>query len=319
MKRLISILFYIAIGFILIGMIYWIQNRSIGNMLVTLGLLGILIYFSARTIKDVVLKRVDRYNIFLQIFTILMSLILFSKYLYHLFGDYPGILIIPFFIETFIFYLIKGKIRYNKLTLASITYLLLSIPLFGLDIHKAPRQYIPKEWYNRYDVEKSIPVTSPYSFKFKETENLCNKATDMRKSKDFYSAIMNYRQALKIEPKNPRLLFDISECYAKINDLETAIAVLDTAIMIDSTYTGFYNNRGLLYYKLNENEKAIKDYEKAIQIDSTQSSLYGNLALVLYSNGLFEKSCEAIKKAEKFGLKIDEYQGLKRIRKEKCK
>lgn len=319
MKRFISILFYTAIGIFPIGMIFRIHHWPGGNILFTLGLLGLFIYFVARTIKDIVLKRIDRFNILLQIFIGLMSAILYSKYLYHFFGDYPGLLIIPIFIIISVFYLIKGKTKYTKLTTATIAYLLLSIPLFGLDFHKAPRQYIPQDWYNRYDVDNGVPITLPYGFQFKETEELSINAFDLRKSKDFYSAILIYRQALKLEPQNARLLFDISECYARVNDLETAIAVLDSAILIDSTYEGFYNNRGLLYYKLKENDKSIKDFEKAIKIDSTQSIFYVNLALAFYYNDLFEKACEAIVKADDLGLKTDDIKELKRIKKEKCK
>jgi tetratricopeptide (TPR) repeat protein len=319
MKEFISILFYVLIGIIPIGMIFRIQHSLVGNIILVLGLMGLFTYFTARTIRDIVLKRIDRYNILLQILIVLMSIILVSKYLYHFFGDYPGLLIIPLFIVISSFYLIKVKTKYNKLTITTITYLLLSIPLFGLDFHKAPRQYIPQDWYNRYDVEKAIPITLSYGFQFKETEELSVKAFEMRKINNFHSAILLYHQALKLEPQNPFLFFDISECYARINDLETAIAVLDTAILIDSSYAVFFNNRGLLYYKLKANNIAINDFRKAIQIDSTKFIYYANLALAFYYNDLFKESCEAIEQAENLGLTIDDSKELKRIKKERCK
>jgi tetratricopeptide (TPR) repeat protein len=311
-------MFYSSIGTLPIGMILRFHHWPGGNILFTIGLLGLLIYFTARSIKDVLLKRIDRLNILLQIFIVLMSVILFSKYLYHSFGDYPGLLIIPLFIIISVLYLIKGKTKYTRLTTASIAYLLLTIPLFGLDFHKVPRQYIQQDRIYRYNVDSFVPINLPYGFQFKETEELSIKAFDLRKSRDFYSAILIYRQALKLEPQNPRLLFDISECYARINDLETAINVLDTAILIDSTNDWFYNNRGLLYYKQKENEKAIKDFEKAMKIDSSQPIYYANLALAYYYNNMFENACEAIEKANDLGLKTEDFKELKRIKKEKC-
>jgi tetratricopeptide (TPR) repeat protein len=101
--------------------------------------------------------------------------------------------------------------------------------------------------------------------------------------------------------------------------LEKAINLLDSAILIDSTYVGFFNNRGLLYYKLGESTLAIEDFKKAIQIDSTTSILYANLALALNQNESFEKACKAIKKAEDLGLDTCESETLTRIKKEKCK
>jgi len=310
MKRLISILFLISIGLIPIAMIFRIQHWPGGNSFLTLGLFGLLIYFIAKTIKDLVKKRADKFIIAFQLLTILMSITLFSKYLYHIFWDYPGLIIVPIFIVMSLIYLIKGKLRYSKLTITSITFLILSIPLFGFEFHKSPRQYIPKEWYNRFDIKGSVPVNPPYKFDFKETEQLSVKAFELKKSKHYYDAIVVYRQALQIEPRNPKLLFDISGCYALINKLESAISILDTAILLDNSYAPFYNNRGLIYYKLKENNKALLDYQKAIQLDSRQPSFYANIALVYYYEKDFEKARDALKRAEQLGLDLTTYKYL---------
>jgi len=312
-------LFYISIGLLPIGLLFRIQHFPGGAILFILGLLGLYTYFIARTIKDVVKNRINWLNISLQIIIVLMSPIIYSKYFFHDFGDVPGLLIVPSFVIMSLFYLFIKRLKDNRLIITSITYLMLSIPFFGLEFPYSPKQYIPKDWYDRYDSEKGIAVTLPYGFRYKETEELSIKAFDLKESNHFYEAITLYHQAIKLEPQNPRLFFDISECYARINDLESAIAALDTAISIDSTYAGFYNNRGLLFYKLKENDKAISDYKRAIQLDSTQSSLYENLALAYYNNNLFDKSCEAIEKAEKLGLNIDDSKELKWIKEEKCK
>jgi tetratricopeptide (TPR) repeat protein len=319
MKRFISVLFYISIGLLPIGMILRIQDFPGGGFLFTFGFLGLLIYFVAHTIKDIVKNRINRFNLSLQILIVLMSLILFSKYMYYYFGDYPGLVIIPLFILVSLIYFFKSKIRNTKLTITSIAYLILVIPLFGLEFYKSPIQYIPQAWYNRYSVEKGIPITMPYSFKYKETEELSIKAYDLYESKQYYEAIIVYEEARKIEPENPILLFGLSETYALINNLERAITLLDTAIMIDSAFPAFYNNRGLLYYKLKEHDKAVFDFKKAIQIDSTQYIYFANLALVYYRQNLFDKSCESIKKAEQLGLEIETSKSLNRIKNEKCK
>jgi len=94
---------------------------------------------------------------------------------------------------------------------------------------------------------------------------------------------------------------------------------LDTAIKVDSTYSGFYNNRGLLYYKLKQNDKAVEDYNRAITLDSTQSLFHANLALAYYYMEKFDKACESIFKAEQLGLDITELKELKRIKKNHCK
>lgn len=318
MKRFISVLFYISIGLLPFGMILRTQYLPGGAVLFTLGLFGLFIYFTARTIKDIVKNRINRFNFSLQILIVLMSLILFSKYLYHYFGDYPGLVIIPLFIISALLYFFKGKKRDIKLSIATIAYLIFLIPIFGLEYYKSPIQYIPKHWYNRYDVEEKVLVTLPYTFKYKETEELSIKAFGLLESGQYYEAIVIYEKALELEPENPKLLFDLSGTYSQTNDLEKAIVLLDKAIMIDSTCAEFYNNRGLLYYKLIENNKAAFDFNKAIEIDSTNYVFFANLALVYYHQNLFDKSCECIKKAEKLGLDIEDSKELKRIKNEIC-
>jgi tetratricopeptide (TPR) repeat protein len=178
---------------------------------------------------------------------------------------------------------------------------------------------MPIEWYNRYRVDNSVPVRLPYDYKYIETEQLSIKAHELKESRKYYEAINLYEEALRSEPRNPMILFDLAETYARINNLEQAVILLDTAIMVDSTYSGFYNNRGLLFYKLNENGRAIKDYLKAIEIDSTKTTFYYNIALVYYYEDDFIKACESINKAEQLGLNLSNYKGLKRIKRKHCK
>jgi tetratricopeptide (TPR) repeat protein len=318
MKKLNLILFIVSFILIPIGLMFRIEQWPYGSLFFTLGLLGLFIYYTVKTIKDFLTKRNDKLNIVLQIFIVLMSLTLFTRYLYHRLGDYPGLLIVPLFIFISVIYLTKRKLRDYKLSMISILYLILSIPLFGLEFHKSPRQYIPKEWYNKYDVSSGVQVSLPYEFRYYETEQLSINAFELRNNGRYFEAIIVYKEARKLEPRNPILLFDLSETYARINDLVTAIALLDTAILVDDTYAGFYNNRGLLYYKLKENDKATIDYKKAIQIDSTQYIFYANLALVYYYDGLYEESCESIKKAVKLGFNVNDNKELKLMRDKYC-
>jgi len=300
-------------------MIFRIQLWHGGGFLFTLGLLGLLIYFTARTIKDYLFHRTNQLIMLLEILIVLMSGILFSKYLYHFFGDYPGILIIPLFFITSVLYLFYSKSKDNKLITAVITYLLLSIPLFGLEFHKAPRQYIPTEWYNRYNVSNAISIDLHSGYEFKETEKLCTLAYDLKKSKHYLEAMVVFRKALSIEPNNTDVLFALSECYAITNQLERAVSIMDTVILLDSTFAPFYSNRGLMHYKLQENNLALNDFKKAIIIDSTHWLYYANIALVYYDDEDYGKACSAIQKAENLGMDISSHKYLIGIKKETCK
>jgi len=312
-----NIVYIITTLLIPIGFLFRLFDISGGILFMSLGFFGFFVYYTIKVIKNFK-SVISRTILLLQIMVVLMSFSLFTKYLYHIFGDYPSLIIVPAYIFISLIYLIKEKEKDVKLTTISILYLLLTVPLFGLEFHKSPSQYIPKQWYNRYDVSEGILINLPYGFDFSVTEQLSIQAFELRKEKHYFEAIEIYKQARNLEPKNPRLLFDLSEAYARINDLETAITLLDTAILIDDKYAGFYNNRGLLFYKLKKNDKAILDYQKAIELDPSQFTFYSNIALVYYYEGLYEKACLQIEKAEQHGLKIQNYKELKRIKKKYC-
>lgn len=316
MKKIISVLFYATIAIIVLGFVFRIANLPGGNIFMTLGELGVIVYFTAKTIKDFVLKRIDWLAITLQILMVFMSAVLFSKYMFHSFADYPGLVIIPVFIIVSVIYFLKCKVKFLKLTIGAITYLMLSIPLFGIDFQRSPIHYIPRHWYDGLDVNIHVPLSIPRNFEFKETEKLCSEADELREEEDFRGVILVLEKARTIEPKNTYILFNLSEAYANSNKLELAIALLDTAIIIDDSSPWLYGNRGLFNYNLGFCDKAIVDLEKASQLDSTNYVYFANLSLAYYEEGYFDKARESIKKAELLGVNVEESRYLKRIKDE---
>ena len=95
-----------------------------------------------------------------------------------------------------------------------------------------------------------VTVSEPFTFQTEKAELLSVKAFDLKKRRNYYEAILLYREALEIEPDNPKLFFDLADCYSNINSLEYAVLLLDTAIILENSYAPFYNNRGLYYYNL---------------------------------------------------------------------
>lgn len=317
MKKFADILHYLSLGLILCGIFLRIQGAS-AIILLVVGLFIIFLSYFIQIIKQLI-KGINNKLVFTcNVMLVFMPIIIFSKYLFHDFGDYPALLIVPIFIATAILYLIKGYNKNIKTTTASVTFLLLTVPLFGFNFHNSPRHYIPIKWYNRFSVSESRLIELPYSFKFEDAEILKDKALDFQETKDYSSAIEIYREALNIEPDNPVLFFGLSECYAYSNQLEKACEMLDTAIILDSNFSGFYNNRGLIYYKLNENDKAIIDFDIAIQLDSISPVAYSNRALVYISLQDYEKACESLIKAEELGYKTTNTE-LKWLKNKKCK
>lgn len=301
MKRIGNIIFYVAAGLIPFGLILRIEDNVYGAAIFLFGLIILALFFLIQLIR----KDRSENNPLLYVSLVLMTITLFSKYLYHEFWNYPSLVIIPAFIFLAIRTIYKKPQIDRKLKTTIVLFFILTLPIFGSNFHRSPINYIPKKWYNRYGNTEGVHIELPYKYKFEKTKQVCKNAMATYEEKKYSESIRLFQEARKMEPQNPIILFGLSEAYAKINELEVAIAMLDTAIAIDDTYLVFYNNRGLLYYKLNNNNKALDDYKKAIELDSTTHVAYGNIALVYYQKQMFDEACEAIKRAEKLGINLD--------------
>ncbi|MBR8538353.1 tetratricopeptide repeat protein [Carboxylicivirga sediminis] len=314
MKSKRNLVFLISSILIPTGILLRVSGLNFGALSLVLGFLGFLIVFIIELITARKRNRTS-IEIVMYVLIVLMSVSLFTRYLYYIFGDYPSLIIVPLFIVATLLYLATQKHKDPKLVSISLLYLVLTIPLFGLDFHKSPRQLFPQSWYNRLGDVDNINVTLPYQFQLQTAKELYNNASNAREHKDYFQAIIFYQKARNLEPYNPTILFDLAETYVRINELETGVALLDTAIMIDSTYAGFYNNRGLYYYKLNDYDKAISDYLKAIEIDSVGPTSYANLALVYYYKDMHNEARKALKQAESKGLIIKQSKEIQKINK----
>lgn len=146
MKQHLTKLFYIFPMFMVVGILCRINDWGGQNLFLLIALSGIAFYFLFKTINDLRKER-DSITIGYQTLTVGMSVVLFAKYWHLNFGDYPGYLLIPLFIVASLWYLIKQQARTRKLSLVSLLYLLLIMPMFGLECERGPLQYLPQGWH----------------------------------------------------------------------------------------------------------------------------------------------------------------------------
>jgi Flp pilus assembly protein TadD len=151
----------------------------------------------------------------------------------------------------------------------------------------------------------AIPIGHSYSFRTEKAEYLSVEAFNLRKVGKYSEAISLYRKAIAIEPENPKLFFDMSECYANRNEFYETISVLDTAIKLDSLNPSFYNNRGLMHWRLYKEKDAIVDYKKAIALGLQHWVVYSNLSIAYYAIKNEDDACETFKIAKQLGLTTD--------------
>jgi tetratricopeptide (TPR) repeat protein len=67
-----------------------------------------------------------------------------------------------------------------------------------------------------------VSISLPYKFTTEKAEQLSIDAFELKKVKKYDEAIFLCQKALTIEQTNPKLLFDISDCYSKKGDLNSS-------------------------------------------------------------------------------------------------
>ena len=170
-------------------------------------------------------------------------------------------------------------------------------------------------------INTTVITKTSYSFQNPEAETLSIKAFDLKQNKEYSKAISIYKEAIQVEPDNPKLFFDVSECYWQMNMADEAIASLNNAILLDDSSILFYNNLGLIYWQLYQNEKAIENFETAIKLDSTHWIPYSNIAMAYYTQGEQQKACETFNKSKLLGLDEQTIKNSKHLLliQERCK
>jgi tetratricopeptide (TPR) repeat protein len=116
-------------------------------------------------------------------------------------------------------------------------------------------------------------------------------------SGDKRGAILDYDQAININPKS--FLGYISRGSTKhaLNDYKGAIFDFDEAINIKPVYDIIYGLRGIAKYRLNDKEGAILDFSKAISINPKLSESYAYRGIAKYALNDYKGAIADIDKA----------------------
>jgi tetratricopeptide (TPR) repeat protein len=116
------------------------------------------------------------------------------------------------------------------------------------------------------------------------------------------AAAVAYREALKNDPDNAELHFNLSLALATLSDADGARRELDTAIRLNPNLAKARNQLGIWHMKDNEKGKAEDDFKAAISVDPHFAEAKNNLGVLYACSG---KGLEAI---ELFRLAIHERQ-----------
>ncbi|MCX6356974.1 MAG: tetratricopeptide repeat protein [Candidatus Aureabacteria bacterium] len=122
-------------------------------------------------------------------------------------------------------------------------------------------------------------------------------------------AIGEFARVNAINPKTPKINYNIAMLYSQKGETEKALAAYEKELVIDPKFPPAYNNVGRILYERGEYEKAAKYFKKAIKIDPNYYLAINNLGLIHMEQGQVKEAIAEFKRA----LEIDpKYEGSMR-------
>jgi Tfp pilus assembly protein PilF len=117
------------------------------------------------------------------------------------------------------------------------------------------------------------------------------KGIELYDNGNYEGALVQYESALKIDPKNSTLHYEMASTYLALKRYEDAIKSSEKVLKLkDGNEELAYVAIGTAYDMLDKPKKAIKAYEEGIKAFPKEYNLYFNLAITLYNQKEYDKA-----------------------------
>jgi tetratricopeptide (TPR) repeat protein len=100
--------------------------------------------------------------------------------------------------------------------------------------------------------------------------------------KDFYTALIKYLEAVRLNPNNEFLYNRMGITYSQLRYYSEAVEAFKRSIQLNSKYAYAVNNLGSVYFAQKQLKKAEKCFKKAIGMKVDEASFYMNLGSLYF-------------------------------------
>lgn len=134
--------------------------------------------------------------------------------------------------------------------------------------HSLSEQRNPDVLKKKLAVEKEIKDQEALAYvNPEEAEKEKNLGNDAYKAGKFPDAMRHYNEAIRRNPKDPKLYRNRAACYTKLMEFQLALKDCEEAIKLDPLFVKAYVQKGTILNALKEPSKAIAAFSKAIELE----------------------------------------------------
>ncbi|MGA3359099.1 MAG: tetratricopeptide repeat protein [Halobacteriota archaeon] len=138
-------------------------------------------------------------------------------------------------------------------------------------------------------------------------DDYISQATDLLNKDDIAAAILMYREALKIDPKDPTALTGLGTALNESGELESAIDCFNKALEADPDDVIARSGLGVAYEKKGNTSRAMREYRSALSLDEETAFLHIAYARDRYEKSLLKEKEELESKAKALEELIGRY------------
>lgn len=144
--------------------------------------------------------------------------------------------------------------------------------------------------------DKALPAIQALNIHLQEGET-------HRKEDRFYSAELSFTNALAIEEKNVRALFNLGLIYLESHNMDKARDMMRELLLIKAAFKGknqfLFNEFGIALRKNSLFDEAVEYYGKATEFAPEDENLFYNLARANYERGNWEECGDALARSRR--------------------
>jgi len=151
---------------------------------------------------------------------------------------------------------------------------------------------------------------------------LYNKGNSSLRSRQYDSAIRDFREAAKLNPLEPKIQFSLGRAYQAKKDYTSALGAYDMAVQLDPSYVKALNAKGLLLSRMKQLDKAVAAFQQAVAVTDAPpkdiSKGFTGLGLAYYRQQKFDQAISAYTQAVTVNPQNDEaYFNMAKVEAEK--